>query len=88
VDREDEKQRAMETGCWGVQGSPRTVALRGRNEKPSTFRKFPDYWWGICNHFVAFGVSRFRLSVFGFLFCGFLSPLICRQWSNIGETLK
>ena len=29
VDGEDEEQRAMETGCWGGQGSPRTVAPRG-----------------------------------------------------------
>ena len=32
VDREDERQRAMETGCWGGQGSPRAVAPRGRKE--------------------------------------------------------
>jgi len=30
VDREDERRRAMETGCWGGQGSPRAVAPRGR----------------------------------------------------------
>jgi hypothetical protein len=29
VDGEDERQRAMETGCWGGQGSPRAVAPRG-----------------------------------------------------------
>jgi hypothetical protein len=27
VDGEDERQRAMETGCWGGQGSPRAVVL-------------------------------------------------------------
>jgi hypothetical protein len=32
VDREDERQRTMETGCWGDQGSPRGVAPRGRKE--------------------------------------------------------
>jgi hypothetical protein len=31
VDGEDERQRAMETGCSGDQGSPRAVAPRGRN---------------------------------------------------------
>ena len=76
VDREDERQRAMETSCWGGQGSPRAVAPRGRNETPSPFREFPEYWWGICNHFVAFWVSRFSLSAFEFLFCGFWSRLI------------
>ena len=29
VDREDERQRAMETGCSGGQGSLRAVMLRG-----------------------------------------------------------
>jgi hypothetical protein len=31
VGREDERQRAMETGCWGGQGSPKAVASRERN---------------------------------------------------------
>jgi hypothetical protein len=29
MDREDERQRAMETGCWGGQGTPRAVVPRG-----------------------------------------------------------
>jgi len=33
VDKEDERQRAVETGCWGGQGSPRAVAQRGRKEE-------------------------------------------------------
>jgi len=33
VDREDERQRAMETDCWGTQGWPRAVAPRGRKEE-------------------------------------------------------
>jgi hypothetical protein len=32
VDREDVRQRAMETGCWGGQGSPCAVAPRGTKE--------------------------------------------------------
>jgi len=32
VDGEDERQREMETDCWGGQGSPRAVAARGRKE--------------------------------------------------------
>jgi hypothetical protein len=32
VDREDERQRATETGCRGGQRSPRSVAPRGRKE--------------------------------------------------------
>jgi len=36
VDREDERQRAMETGCWGGQSSPRAVAPRGRKEVGSS----------------------------------------------------
>jgi hypothetical protein len=34
VDRDDERQKAMETGCWGGQGSPRAVVPRGRKELP------------------------------------------------------
>jgi hypothetical protein len=33
MEREDEEQRAVETGCRGVQGSPRAVAPRKEREK-------------------------------------------------------
>jgi len=33
LDREEERQREMETGCLGGQGSPRAVAPRGMEEE-------------------------------------------------------
>ena len=39
VDREDERQTAMETSCWGGQGSPTAVALRVR-KKHTTWKAF------------------------------------------------
>jgi hypothetical protein len=46
VDREEERQRTMETGCWGSQGSPRAVAPRVRTTSRPALRptESPIQW--------------------------------------------
>jgi hypothetical protein len=37
MEREDEEYRTVETGCEGVQGSPRAVVLRKKKRRDEVF---------------------------------------------------